>query len=420
MAALLPWTTTGVAIAMVLWIIAVLFTLDASDFLRSLLRPAAALPIGFFLLVVAGTLWAGGPWPARLHGIDPAAKLLAIPFLLHHFERSQRGAWAFIAFLVSCALVMLLSVIVLLEPGWKLGTSIAPGVAVKNYLDQSQEFTLCLFALALPLLSLLRQRRFALAAGCAALMLGFLVNMVFVVTARTALACTPVLLLLFAVRHFRARATMILFAVFAVGAISTWFSSPYLRERVLRTATEYRGYEGNFLFPVPNASEPDYRPNSTGLRLEYWRKSLHFFSGAPVLGNGTGSIRRLFEQDAVGKSGLAAEVIDNPHNQTLSVAVQWGVAGVILLYGMWLAHLLLFRGGGLAAWIGLLVVVQNIVSSLFNSHLFDFVEGWIYVLGVGIAGGMTLGARRLGRPDLSGRSTPGTRSEPKNANASPV
>ena len=41
-------------------------------------------------------------------------------------------------------------------------------------------------------------------------------------------------------------------------------------------------------------------------------------------------------------------------------------------------------------WVGLVVVVQNIVSSLFNSHLFDFTQGWTYVFGVGIAGGMIL------------------------------
>ena len=40
------------------------------------------------------------------------------------------------------------------------------------------------------------------------------------------------------------------------------------------------------------------------------------------------------------------------------------------------------------AWIGLMVVVQNISSSLFNSHIFDFYEGWMYVLGVGVAGGV--------------------------------
>jgi len=38
-------------------------------------------------------------------------------------------------------------------------------------------------------------------------------------------------------------------------------------------------------------------------------------------------------------------------------------------------------------------VLQNMFTSLFNSHLFDFHEGWMYVLGVGVAGGMVLRAR---------------------------
>ena len=67
---------------------------------------------------------------------------------------------------------------------------------------------------------------------------------------------------------------------------------------------------------------------------------------------------------------------------------------MIVLYAIWWLHLLLFRGEGLAAWIGLLVVVQNIFTSLFNSHLFDFHQGWMYVLGVGVAGGMVLATRR--------------------------
>jgi O-antigen ligase len=57
-------------------------------------------------------------------------------------------------------------------------------------------------------------------------------------------------------------------------------------------------------------------------------------------------------------------------------------------------HLRMFTGDGFAAWIGLVVVVRNITSSLLNSHLFDFHAGWIYVLGVGVAGGMTLQATR--------------------------
>ena len=57
---------------------------------------------------------------------------------------------------------------------------------------------------------------------------------------------------------------------------------------------------------------------------------------------------------------------------------------------MWMAHLALFRAGTPAAWLGLLVVTYNIVSSLFNSHLFDFGQGWLYVFGVGVTGGAVL------------------------------
>ena len=94
------------------------------------------------------------------------------------------------------------------------------------------------------------------------------------------------------------------------------------------------------------------------------------------------------------------QVVANPHNQTLNVAVQWGALGIVVLYAMWFSHVLLFRGDGLMAWIGLMVVVQNFFTSLFNSHIFDFNEGWMYVLGVGIAGGMVL---KIGSGEASPR-----------------
>ena len=122
---------------------------------------------------------------------------------------------------------------------------------------------------------------------------------------------------------------------------------------------------------------------------------MQFVSGAPVFGHGTGSIPELFRRSAVGQTGVSALASVNPHNQTLVVAIQLGVAGAVLLYGMWIAHLLLFRGPGLPEWIGLIVVVQNVVASAFNSHLSDFTQGWIYVFGVGIAGGTVLRRRPI-------------------------
>jgi hypothetical protein len=61
---------------------------------------------------------------------------------------------------------------------------------------------------------------------------------------------------------------------------------------------------------------------------------------------------------------------------------------------MWIAHLRLFRGHSLADWIGLMVTVSAITCGLFDSDLFDARRGWIYVFGVGVAGGVVLQKRR--------------------------
>src|ERR1700682_6184281 len=82
-AAAIPWSTSGVAIFIVLWFIVSIPTIDPHLFLRSLRRPAYWLPVAFFALAVIGMLWADGPWPTGLHGVNPVTKLLAIPVLLY-------------------------------------------------------------------------------------------------------------------------------------------------------------------------------------------------------------------------------------------------------------------------------------------------------------------------------------------------
>jgi O-antigen ligase len=376
-AACIPWSTTAVAVFMVIWFVVLLPTIEPRAFLNALRPPACWLPLAFFALAVVGMLWADGPWWTRLLGADPVAKLLAIPFLVYHFGRSQRGHWVFVAFLVSCVVLMLASWGVLFAPKWRMTHALIAGVPIKNSIDQSQEFALCIFALAYLIAKLLPQRHFTAAALCAALVLGFYANLMFVVTARTALIYMPALLVLFSVRYLSRSAGAILCAAVVAITAMVWFASPYLRLRVENVGTEYQEYKDTKL------------ATSTGQRLEWWRRSVDFIREAPLLGNGTGATKELFDRDAAGKTGTWGESIGNPHNQTLNVAIQWGAVGCLVLYAMWYFHLMLFWGSTkLAAWIGLIVVFQNVISSMFNSHLFDFDEGWIYVLGVGVAGGI--------------------------------
>jgi O-antigen ligase len=388
----LPWSTSLVAIFAVAWIIVAAPTFELASFARSLKHPACALPIALFALAALGTLWSDAPWGARIYAISPTAKLLVLPLLLTHFGRSQRGVWVFVAFLASCAALMLLSWAVAFDPHLALKRDAEFGVPVKNYIDQSQEFGLCAVALAYPVIRLLQERKFALAAALVAIAVSFIVNMAFVVVSRTALVSIPVMLVVFALLHLKWRGRMVTLGAIAVLAGAAWLASPRLQATTASAFSQYNQYQQS------------NEATSVGLRLEFWRKSLGFFAEAPLIGHGTGSTRGLFEQAAVGHSGAAAEVIGNPHNQTLNAAVQWGLLGISVLYAMWLVHLMLFRGDGLASWIGLLVVVQNMVSSLFNSHLFDFHEGWMYVLGVGIAGGMVMQARRSDTASVPARS----------------
>ncbi|MBR1027141.1 O-antigen ligase [Bradyrhizobium liaoningense] len=391
-ALLLPWSTTGVTFALVPWLIAFAF-IDLRELPRSLLRPICLLPIALFALALVGTLWSDAPWAERLHALGPPAKLLVIPLLIYQFERWPYGKWVFAAFLASCTLLMLYSFAAAIDPrlSLKLYLSRGPyqvesGIAVRNYIDQSQEFALCAIALVYPIVTLVQHGRVRIAALFAVLALGFLANMMFVVVSRTALVTLPVLLVVFALLHLRWRAALVAGVATALIAVALWAVSPHLRATV-----------GKFQSDYERSLEADNNSISgMGSRLEYWRKSLGFVADAPLIGHGTGSIRGLFADVAANPHDdpLRGEIVSNPHNQTLSNAVQWGMVGVLVLYALWIAHLLMFRGEGLACWIGMLVVVQDMLSSLLNTHLFDFTSGWIYVLGVGVAGGMALAAKR--------------------------
>jgi hypothetical protein len=111
---------------------------------------------------------------------------------------------------------------------------------------------------------------------------------------------------------------------------------------------------------------------------------------SPIVGNGTGSIPERLAEPIPRKEGEAYFGTVNPHNEIFVVMIQLGLIGTCALLAMWIAHLRLFRRAGTASWIGFAAVVQNMVGSLFNSHLSDFTQGWIYVFVVGTLGGMAL------------------------------
>lgn len=376
-AAALPWSTSVASSCGLAFFLGFLTTVKPSAFFRSLKHPASIAALVLCLVALLGVLWAVEiSWPERLRGLTPMGKFLGIPILIYYFSQSNRGRYVFYAFVASCTVLMLYSWIVLFWPSLSIHYKVdQPGVPVKNYIDQSQGFAFCAFALAALAIESFRRHQRTIAVLAALIAIALLANLAFVNVSRTALVYSPVLAALFAYRYLNRKRFWIAFPVLLALLAGLWAISPNLQKKISTAFTEYQ------------AQKTEQEPTSVGQRLELWNKSIEFFKAAPIFGHGTGSAKPLFVRDAANKTGSPTSVISNPHNQTLLFVIQWGLVGGLALYAMWIVHLMTFCGEGLVAWIGLVAVVQNILSSIFNSHLSDFYQGWLYVLAVGIAAG---------------------------------
>ena len=383
LAASLPWSTSLTGIFAALWLVALIPTIEPTAIRRELGTCAGGLPVLLFALGAIGMLWANVPLAERLHGLDSYVKLLFIPLLILHFRRSTRGVWVLKGFLISCIALLVFSWATAPFPSLIFSKHGTPGVPVKDYISQSALFTICIAITLEFMIAAWRETRRKTAVLFALLALAFTANIFYIATSRTALVFLPVLIALFSFKRVGWREAVILFAVLIGLTTVASQSSDFFRQRVYTLFEEISDYRAT-----------DAR-TSAGERLEFWKKSLEIIATAPIIGHGTGTIRQQFSLLASGADGTSSLVAENPHNQTFAVAIQLGLLGTVALYAMRLAHLLLFRRQEMAAWIGLVVVAQNIVGSLFNSHLFDFTQGWGYVIGVGVAGGVVIAQAQM-------------------------
>ena len=375
----LPWSITATEICIVVWLITVVPTLDLTSVRREVLSTAAAgLPVLLWFVGLIGMLWADVGWSERFHGFHSFQRLLVIPLLLAHFRRSRGGILVIYGFLISSAFVLIASYVLVWNPGLTpLGEPI--GIAVHDDIFQGSICVICGFgALGCAISEGLRKRWPAVFVFAAIAAL-FLANFLFIpVFSRIALGVAPVLLALLGWRYFHWRGFVGACLLAAVACAAFWLASPSFRERVHNSLDEFREYTTS------------NKATSIGMHIAFLKESLTIISSAPLIGHGTGSVPKEFRQVTAGGNGATAVATVNPHNQTFAVAIQTGVIGAIVLWSMWIAHFQLFRGVGIIAWLGTVLVVENIISSAVHTHLFDSTHGWLYVLGVGVLGGMTL------------------------------
>ena len=376
----LPWSTSTTGILIAIWLLAALATSDPAALKRELLAPAGGLPVLLCCFGALGMLWADVGWTARFGGLDGFVRLLMIPLLLAQFRRSEHGSWVVYGFLISSAVVLLVSFVLVLAPGltWRGHVN---GVPVHDDIFQGSEFLVCGFG-ALGYAAVEGKRLDRLTASMFFIVGAlFLTNFAFVTISRAAILVVPILVVLLGWRIHRWRSVLGTAILATMIGFMAFLFSPSLHSRMNQSIEEFQAYR------AANAG------TSIGEHVAFLEESAAIVASAPVIGHGTGSIPDEFRRIAAGKTGVSAEATVNPHDQTFAVAIQVGVVGALVLWAMWISHLLLFREKSVVAWLGTVVVVENIVSSIFHTHLFDFNNGWLYVFGVGVLGGIVLRQR---------------------------
>jgi O-antigen ligase len=368
----LPWSTSAVSILLALWVVTILTVCEWKHVTVEICTPQGALPVALFLMALLGIIWSNASATERVEALTSFVRLLALPLIASQYRLDGRGRQVLRAFLASIIVLLPTSFLFYFLP--HLRPQHVPGVPVKDYIVQSFEFAICISILLDFARNALASGAYWRFGGIAILMFAFIANICFVATARTTLIVLMAIVLLYGLRYGGWKGLLVALSIALVTFGAALGSSKYLKSRVVGVYSEIQMTE------LHNAI------TSSGARLIFWREAIDFISHAPLLGHGTGSIRELYAR-ASGTSAVEKSST-NPHNQTLTVGIQLGLVGIALLWAMWISEITLFWNTGSVAWVGTTLVSAIVVGSLFNSFVFDFTEGWLYVLGVGMATGM--------------------------------
>jgi O-antigen ligase len=390
----LPFSTSGQAIAVSIFAVLALLTLDRDRFIATLRRPAAYLPVALFALILVGVLWSMQPLSGAIRWVGAYAKLLLIPLVMATAFTPKQALQIAYGFLAACICLLALSWAAFLWPTGPWGWFKAPGVPFKDNAVQSGCFALCAFALAIGAMRIwVQDTRRAIAMIVLALL--FFADIFLIYVSKTGAIMAAALLGLFVIHAggWRRSAMVAVAAMIVIGI--ALLTSPQAQRRIAEINSDINANSGQ---------TAGGETISTASRLDFWSKAVGFVKASPIAGHGTGSIKPLYQSMEATKPSPYGQATPDPHNQTLHTMLQVGLIGGLLLWAMWIAHARLFLARDYASILGQAVVLQNVIGSLFNSHISAVTQGMLYCLAVGLLGALV----RNAPSGMTGRKPPTT------------
>lgn len=341
--------------------------LAGGDFRRKL-GVAAANPVALSALALFGLLAAGLAWGTRYPGDGPAyllkyLDLLFIPVFAWLFRgapaRERALRWFCAGMIVSFVVAELAASGLLAGNPYLHRTA---GYAVKSSITHG---LLSAFAALVFALLCAREPRWPQRLLYGVLAAVAVKNVLALGISRTGYLVLTLLALYFAWAHFGRRGLAAAVLIAAASFSALYGVSEQFRERVDTLIVDRGDWRARWT-----------SRESVTIRLEWYRHSLGVVREHPVLGAGTGAFPRALTETVKDPRLHAA----NPHNEYLVLAMQVGLAGILLLFHLWWQQLRLAARlpTPMETHLARGLVIALATGCLFNSFLLDHTEGLFY------------------------------------------
>ena len=324
-------------------------------------------------LFMLSLLWTPAPLDVALASLVKHSRLLAIALLVLMLRSAQESRWALLAFSSGIAMQLVFSWISAAGMTLPWQTTWRPhGVVFTSYLDQSIIFSTCA-AVWWHMAPVKAWHRWA----SLCLVLAALANVLLLLDGRTGYLIALTLIALAAMWRMPQRLRWPAFALVPALILSVLLAmSPSFQARLALIGTEL----------LASSSQIDTR-TSTGWRLNAWRLSAQAIAETPLMGHGVGSftatVKRLQGADAEAVFGPGS--LSNPHQEFLLWGIEMGVAGILLLFAIFIRLWSDFNRMPLPVRrAGISTLAALFIACSFNSTLYDGLIGDFFVTLLGL------------------------------------
>jgi O-antigen ligase len=342
------------------------------DWLRILrANPVALMGGAVFLMHLLGVFYTSGENEKIVESLSDGVRFLVISMVMVSITDDKVRPTCLYAFLTAMAVVLILSCLLWLGilPAMIPVKGDAPNCVIFHDHIKHNIF-MSFTAFAAGLLARNPEAGFLPRTLWAIFSLTALCNVLFMVAGRTGHVIVVVLLVYYFLTWDRAKSLVAGALLLILLGTFSWIypSNPFFsRARLAVEEVEKWQY-----------TEPADRTSSAGLRMEWMVNSLKLIKENPFFGTGTGSFEaehtRLISQTQMTRT-------DNPHNEYLMTAVQFGITGLLVLLGFFFIQ---WRYAGsfqdpLPRTMARGFVLLMLTACLTASPLQDSAEGWFFV-----------------------------------------